>query len=122
MKVGLRGLAGKLSKLDCRRTSWIGGFCGALKSDLVMVPSKAKLDSATYVVTIMEPHLVQSCKEYGWAKVVEDGAPGYKKYAIQYRKLNGLDTLQWLAQSPDLNLIEALWIDMETELGEHGEE
>ena len=33
-----------------------GGFCGALKSDL-MVPGKAKLDSATYVATIMEPHL-----------------------------------------------------------------
>ena len=99
-----------------------GGFCGALKSDLVMVPGKAKLDSATYVVTIMEPHLVpfwqQCCEEYGWVKVVEDGAPGHKKYAIQYRDLNGLDSLQWPAQSPYLNLIEALWMDMETELGE----
>jgi hypothetical protein len=50
--------------------------------------------------------------------VVEDGAPGHKKYAIQYRNLHEMDTIQWPAQSPDLNLIEALSLDIETELGE----
>ena len=89
-----------------------GGFCGALKSNLVMVPGKAKLNSATYVATIMEPHLVpfwqQCCEEYGWVKVVEDGAPGHKGYAVRYQDLNGLDSLQWPAQSPDINLIETL--------------
>ncbi|KAF8535801.1 hypothetical protein BDD12DRAFT_750659, partial [Trichophaea hybrida] len=34
-----------------------------------------------------------------------------------YRELNKVDTVQCLAQSQDLNLIEALWMDMETELG-----
>ena len=87
-----------------------------------MVLGKAKLDSAIRVATIMEPHLVpfwqQCCGEYGWVNVVEDGAPGHKGYAVRYCDLNGLNSLQWQAQPPDLNLTEPLWMDMETELGE----
>ena len=37
-----------------------------------------------------------------------DYAPGRKGHSKEYRELNGMDVLPWLAQSPDLNLIEAL--------------
>ena len=50
--------------------------------------------------------------------MVEDGAPGCKGYAVRYRGLNGLDSLQWPAVSRSKYLIEVLWVDMETELGE----
>lgn len=35
-----------------------GAFCGTVKSDPVYIPSKVKIDSLTYVQTVLEPALV----------------------------------------------------------------
>jgi len=60
----------------------------------------------------------QACEEYGWVAVVEDGAPAHKGGATQYRQLHEIEKIQWPAQCLDLNLIVALWLDMESELVE----
>lgn len=39
------------------------------------------------------------------------------QYVIQYRDLNGLDTIEWPVQSPDLNVIGGPWMDMGAEMG-----
>ncbi|RPB22313.1 hypothetical protein L211DRAFT_788844 [Terfezia boudieri ATCC MYA-4762] len=49
---------------------------------------------------------------------MEDGAPGHKGFARSCHERNHVDVLPWPPQSPDLNLIEALWGDIEQELGE----
>ena len=98
-----------------------GAFCGAIRSDLIFVNGRAKLDSATYVRMVLEPALApfwhQCCEKYGWAIVQVDNAPGHKGYAKAYRELNGMEALEWPAELRDLNLIEACWGDVETELG-----
>ena len=62
-----------------------GGFCGSIKSELVIIPGKATLDSAAYATAVMEPHLVplwnKYCKERRWAVVMEDGAPGHRRHS-----------------------------------------
>lgn len=99
-----------------------GAFCGTLKSDLYFVPSGKKIDSSVYTTKTLDPLLIlfwhKTCEEYGWTQVVEDGAPGHKKFAIECRRRNNMEVVHCSPQSPDLNLIEALWGDMETELGE----
>jgi len=61
-----------------------GAFCSTTKSDLIFIPGRAKLDSATYARMVLEPAFVpfwhKCCEEYGWAIVQEDNAPGRKGY------------------------------------------
>ena len=97
------------------RAGWSGAdFVGASSLN-PFVSGKAKLDSAAYVTTIMEPHLDplwnRRCEEYGRTVVVEDGVPGHKGHSKGYRELNGMGVIPWPPQSPDLNLIGALWGD-----------
>ena len=98
-----------------------GAFCGIIRSELFFVLGQAKLDSATYVQEILDPLLLpfwhQCCEEYSWTMIVEDGASGHQKHAKTYRELNNMASLIWPPQSPDLNLIEAIWQEIENELG-----
>lgn len=53
---------------------------------------------------------------YGWTKLVEAGVRGQNNFPIECRRNNKMEVLDWSPLSPDWNLIEALWGDMEAEL------
>lgn len=48
---------------------------------------------------------------------MEDNAYRHRGVAIACREINEVESIEWPPQSADLNLIEALWADIETELG-----
>ena len=57
-----------------------GALCGELKTDLYILPVKAKIDEKKYRDNILDPLLIslwhQAYEYYRWAVVVvEDGAP-----------------------------------------------
>lgn len=47
---------------------------------------------------------------------MEHDAPRHKGAARQHHQLNEMEFIRWLAQYFDVNLIEALWLDIELEL------
>jgi len=83
----------------------------------VFISSKVKVNSALYIRNIRYTKLVlfryYCCAEYGWVTIVEDnGTPNDKSISTHYRNLNQIETTKWVAQSPYLNLIENLSLDI----------
>ena len=48
---------------------------------------------------------------------VDDNAPVHTAHIVSdYKEINGLNSLEWPAQSPDLNIIENIWLHIKREL------
>ncbi|KAH0605583.1 uncharacterized protein H6S33_004805 [Morchella sextelata] len=93
-----------------------------MKTVLVFTPPGVPINSRVYVDQILDSYLIPfwhtACKEYGWTWIAEDNAPKHKRQANICRQINEVDTIPLPSQLSDFNLIEALWGEIETDIGE----
>lgn len=108
-------------KFDNKNSVMIwGGICGANGGTVspVIVWEKnnwGNINSETYCDHVIRPVLYpywynQSQEEDCWLYVMEDGASAHRAKGTQaVRNEYGIESLVWVASSPDLNPIEAIW-------------
>ena len=96
------------------RTSFMvwGAICGRNKSELVFLP-KDRRTSQDFVDLVYKPVLLGFLQSNPGSVLMEDNASIHTaKAAKEWRDLNGVEKIEWPAQSPDPNPIENVWSEM----------
>lgn len=91
-----------------------GGISARGTTDLVLFPGSTRMDSSMYC-EILEASCLKfiNRRYHGFARLVHDNAPAHcSAYTRRWLQEKRIKTLDWPAESPDLNPIELVWGSM----------
>ena len=94
-----------------------GAFTGARgRAGLFFLPANVTMNQHRYLACLDE-HLIDFYQRHQATHFLHDGAPCHRARAVtDYLHLEGIRTIPWPGNSPDLNPIENAWAIMKTKL------